>query len=172
MTRNIYIISDLHLSHRNMYNFVEADGFHVRKHQDNSPMTMEEGDELMIENWNKTVRDEDIVYNLGDCYVSEGHKHLWKLKGRKRLLLGNHDHGLDQNLHKVFEKIELVRMFKEFNCILSHMPLHESNLYKVQYNLHGHIHRKPNPSPVHINCSAEMMDYTPKNIEEIMQGKY
>lgn len=170
---DIWIISDTHFSHKNMYTFTEADGFPVRKRSDNSRMTMEEGDELMIQNWNKTVKDNDIVYHLGDVYFGQGYEFIYNLKGRKRLLLGNHDHSKDERLNTVFQKIEMWRMFKEFNCLLTHTPQHESTLQgKVKYNIHGHIHRKPSPSPFHINVSVEMIDYTPVNIEELMAGKY
>lgn len=166
---NIFVVSDTHFGHANMYKFIESDGLPVRKKADGSHMSMEEGDDLMVENWNKTVGDNDIVYHLGDVYFGTGHERLYALKGRKRLLLGNHDDGKDKRLHGLFEKILVWRMFPEFNCVLSHMPLHDSNLFKVKYNLHGHIHRKPNPSPIHINCSVEMQDYTPKSIEDILK---
>jgi len=60
------------------------------------------------------------------------------------------------------------RMFPEFNCVLTHVPLHESTMFKVEYNLHGHIHQNASPSPQHINCCVEVQDYTPKSIEELV----
>jgi len=167
---NIFVISDTHFGHANMYNFMEADGAPVRKDSNNLPVKMEDFDELMVQNWNDTVKDGDIIYHLGDVYFGLGHQHLWKLKGRKRLILGNHDNGKDQNLHKVFEKILMWRMFPEWEVLLSHTAQHESALGgKVKYNFHGHIHRKPNISPVHLNCSVEVQNYTPKSVEDLMK---
>lgn len=165
---NIFIISDTHFGHRNLYNFIEKDGFPVRKRADNSNMSVEEGDELMIENWNKTVRDQDIIYHLGDVYFGQGHINLYRLRGRKRLLLGNHDNGKDEKLHSIFEKILLWRMFPAWNVLLSHTPQHINSMTKTKYNFHGHIHRKNNVSPVHLNCSVEVQDYKPKSIEELL----
>ena len=125
-------------------------------------------DEYMIQKWNDTVRDQDIVYHLGDVYFRNGAQILPRLRGRKRLILGNHDNGKDQNLHKYFEKIMMWRMFPEFNCLLSHVPVHESALFKVEYNLHGHIHQNASPTLRHINCCVEVQDYTPKNIEVLV----
>jgi len=125
-------------------------------------------DEYMIQQWNKTVQDQDIVYHLGDVYFSNGRDILPRLRGRKRLILGNHDNGKDQNLHKHFEKILVWRMFPEFNCLLTHVPVHESTLFKVQYNLHGHIHQQSSPTAQHVNCCVEVQDYTPKSIEELV----
>ena len=170
--RNIFVVSDTHFGHANMYKFVEADGLPVRKNDDGTARDMNECDELMVENWNKTVKDEDIIYHLGDVYFGEGHKHLWKLKGRKRLLLGNHDDGKDERLHQVFQKIELWRMFPEWKIALSHIALHESMLrHKCEWNYHGHIHRKPDVSPNHFNCSVEVRNYTPVSIEDLIKGR-
>lgn len=167
--RDIFVVSDTHFGHQNMYNFVEADGYPVRKDANNNFVKMNDFDKMMVENWNSVVKDNDIVYHLGDVYFGQGHSYIYKLKGRKRLLLGNHDNGKDEHLRNVFQKIELWRMFPEWNLLLSHTPQHESSLYKTKYNFHGHIHRKPNVSPVHLNCSVEVQDYTPKSIEDLLE---
>lgn len=165
MSRNIFIISDTHFGHSNFLNFVDENGDKIRKFS-----SVEEMDELMVENWNKQVRDGDLVYHLGDVHFGEGHKHLPRLRGSKRLILGNHDNGKDQNLQKHFQKIMLWRMFPEFNCVMSHVPLHESNLYKVDYNIHGHIHQQKSPSKRYINACVEWHDYTPKSLEEMLDN--
>lgn len=162
--RDIFIISDTHFGHVNILKFLNEDGSHVRDFS-----SVEEMNERMVENWNRTVKDDDIVYHLGDVYFGQGHTVLHRLRGRKRLILGNHDNGKDQNLQKHFQKILVWRMFPEFNCLLSHVPVHESALYKVGYNVHGHVHRSSLPDPRYINVSVEVRDYTPTSIEEIMK---
>jgi calcineurin-like phosphoesterase family protein len=102
--------------------------------------------------------------------MHDGHKILSRLRGRTRLILGNHDNAKSTYLQCNFQKILMWRMFPEFNCVLTHVPIHESGLHKVQYNLHGHIHEKASPSPQHVNCSVEVTDYTPRSIEDIMAG--
>lgn len=126
----------------------------------------------MLDNWNRVVTDSDIVYHLGDVYFGKGHGILNALKGKKRLLLGNHDDGKDEHLHKVFQKIELWRLFKEWNCLLTHVPIHESGIRKVEYNVHGHIHQQKSPTGKHINVSVEVMNYTPIPLEVLMKGKF
>jgi calcineurin-like phosphoesterase family protein len=164
-SRNIFIISDTHFGHANMLKFTDStSGARVRPLWENA----DDMDEYMIQRWNDTVKDIDIVYHLGDVYFRNGNTILPRLRGRKRLILGNHDNGKDQNLHKWFEKILMWRMFPEFNCLLTHVPVHESAMYKVQYNLHGHIHQNPSPTDRHINCCVEVQDYTPKSIEELI----
>ena len=133
--------------------------------------SVDEMDDHMITQWNSVVKDSDIVYHLGDVYMggNRGMTILPRLRGRKRLVLGNHDNGKDQNLQRCFQKIMMWRMWPEFDCVLSHVPLHESSMYKVTYNLHGHIHQNASPTPRHYNCSVEVQDYTPRNIEDIMK---
>jgi calcineurin-like phosphoesterase family protein len=164
--RDIFIISDTHFGHENILTFKDDDGNPVRTFADADEM-----DALMIENWNKTVKDNDIIYHLGDVYFGKGHQVLPFLKGRKRLVLGNHDNPKSEHLIKNFQKIMLLRWFPEFDCVLTHIPIHESGMFKVYYNVHGHIHQKKSPSERYINCSVEVINYTPMAIEEVMRGK-
>lgn len=163
MTR-IFIISDTHFGHENILKFRDsASNELIRNFSDVHDMN-----EHMIDRWNKTVNDDDIVYHLGDVYFGKGHEMLPRLKGRKRLILGNHDNGKCQQLQKHFQKISMWRMFPEYNCLLTHVPIHESGLYKVQYNLHGHIHQNKSPTDRHINCSVEVQDYMPRLITDLV----
>lgn len=55
-----------------------------------------EMDESMIASWNEVVGDGDIVYHLGDFAMGLGDEArvreiFARLRGRKRLVLGNHD---------------------------------------------------------------------------------
>jgi calcineurin-like phosphoesterase family protein len=165
MSREIWVISDTHFGHENIIKYCN------RPYKDSKEM-----DESILDNWNSVVKDGDIVYHLGDVYfnLEKPSSFLNKLKGRKRLVLGNHDNGKDQNLLNVFQKIMVWKMFPEFGLLLTHVPVHEStldrglteNLRKLT-NVHGHIHNKEPPSPFHVNVSVEMVDYTPINIEEL-----
>lgn len=160
----IFVVSDTHFGHENILKFRDSNTNElVRNFSDVHDMN-----EYMVQRWNAVVNDDDIVYHLGDVYFGRGHEVLGRLKGRKRLLLGNHDNGKCQKLHKYFQKIGMWRMFPEYNCLLTHVPVHESGLYKVQYNLHGHIHQNASPTPRHINCSVEVQDYMPKLITDLV----
>ena len=166
--RDLFIISDTHFGHANMLRFTDSKtDLRVRPNWE----SVDEMDEHMIDRWNSVVQRDDIVYHLGDVYMggNRGLTVLPRLRGRKRLILGNHDNGKDQNLHRHFEKILMWRMFPEFRCLLTHVPVHESTLNaKVPYNLHGHIHQNSSPSPQHINCCVEVQHYTPRSIEELV----
>lgn len=165
--KDIYIISDTHFGHSNILKFLDSKGETFRKFS-----SLEEMDETMIENWNKTVRPQDLVYHMGDVYFGEGYKHLWRLNGHKRLIVGNHDDIMNPRLHNHFEKVMLWRLFKEFNCIMTHVPLHRDSFGKASINLHGHIHQTPSPGTgEYINCCVEWNNYTPVHIEDMVKKK-
>lgn len=73
---------------------------------------IEEHDEYLIEAWNVVVRDEDIVYHLGDVFFSLSRNAdrvreiFGRLKGRKYLVIGNHDTDKKGNLHPTLAALD------------------------------------------------------------------
>lgn len=167
---NIFVVSDTHFNHQNILGFVDKDG---KKFRGDRFKDVDEMNETMIENWNKVVTDQDKVYHLGDVYFGsqkDAKNILRRLKGKKRLIVGNHDciYGDGNPLQEFFQKIYLWRIFKEFDMLLSHVPIHRESFRKVGYNVHGHIHEKESYGPEYVNVCVEKMNYTPVNIEEIL----
>lgn len=76
----IFVISDLHLSHKNM---AIKRGFKDEI----------EHDKFIIEKWNKVVSKKDTVWILGDITMEKATPYplLDKLNGYKKVVLGNHD---------------------------------------------------------------------------------
>ena len=155
--RNIFVISDTHFGHANIIKYC------------NRPFsTSDEMTSTLVENWNKVVKDGDIVYHLGDVYLGAAGQVLHALNGHKRLVLGNHDNGKDQYLQRYFQKILAWRMFPEFGLLLTHVPVHDGTFSeKVQRNVHGHIHQKIIPDKRYRNVSVEQTNYTPIPIEDL-----
>jgi calcineurin-like phosphoesterase family protein len=166
--RDIFIISDTHFGHENILKFVDSENKLIREFD-----SVDHMNEHMVECWNKTVNDYDIVYHLGDVYFDKGHEILPRLKGRKRLILGNHDNGKSEFIQKYFQRVLMWREFEEFNCIMTHVPVHESALYKRKYNLHGHVHKGSHRGLIederYINCCVEVHNYTPVAIEDLVK---
>lgn len=173
---NIWIISDTHFQHANMLNFVSENGEKFRgKHFANQ----QECDELMIQNWNKVIRPEDHVWHLGDVFMgsSETFENIWsRLMGKKRLIVGNHDdiRFLSGKSSKTgshyFQKIELWRVFNEFDMVLTHVPMQLSNSFEgrhMTFNVHGHIHNNKSPTLRHYNACVEVNDWAPIHIEDL-----
>lgn len=160
MSREIWLISDTHFNHSNIIGYSSRPYSSVR-----------EMDWDMVEKWNSVVKPQDKVYHLGDVYMKASSGYInnlfSSLNGKKRLILGNHDNGKDQNLLKNFEKILVLRDFKDFGIVLSHLPIHEGSIKKGRVNVHGHTHEKGSPPGPYKSVCVELTNYTPVNIEEL-----
>jgi len=171
----IFLVSDTHFGHAGVCRFLREDGTKLRP-WDNP----EEMDEEMVKRWNDTVRPNDKVYHLGDVVINRrALKTLGRLNGEKVLIKGNHD---------IFKLSDYLPYFKDIRAyhvmngmILSHIPVHESNLYRFGTNIHGHLHsnrvkvkvRYPHKEteiidPRYFNVSVEQIDFTPILFEQAM----
>src|SRR5690606_36761351 len=102
---------------------------------------------------------------------------LSKLNGKRRLILGNDDNGKDQLLQMQFQKTEVWRRYPGNALLLTHVPVHESTLFrgptgneenpKKLLNIHGHIRTNPSPSADHRYVCVEQIGYTPVDIETL-----
>ena len=84
-----YYIADLHFGHKNV---ISLDGLPFA--------SVDDMDSAIIERWNEKVQDTEDVYILGDfCHMSERPEqwYLRQLKGKKHLIIGNHDRSLLRN---------------------------------------------------------------------------
>lgn len=161
---NIWFTSDTHFGHSNILTFLNEDGSFLREFAN-----VQEMDEHMIYKWNSVVKDGDKVYHLGDVTFNYDDlpKVMSRLKGKKRLLLGNHDIIKGTTLVKYFQKVSLWRIFKEHNFVCSHIPMNEEQFRMVEYNVHGHTHRHVKGKP-YINVCVETRDYTPVHLDTLI----
>lgn len=168
----IFLISDTHFGHDNMYKFVTFDGMRVRPRWE----CAKDADTYMAEVWNQTVHPEDHVWHLGDVTMARNVaqqdqfvKFMRTLHGHKRLVLGNHDHfPLHVYTAAGFEKI--VGSHRHAGLVYSHWPIHPSSLDspKIICNVHGHIHERPSPPGKYMNVSVEQINYTPIALDEVL----
>ena len=178
INKKIYFISDTHFNQRNIIKYFN------RPFKD-----IEEMNNVLIENWNKTITDYDIVFHLGDVALtneSEMKEIIPKLKGKKILIRGNHDKKSKEFFRSVgFEIIpdNPLKLDKE-KLILSHKPLADTEIPEGYINVHGHIHNNPlhkiNPTTnemeypeelysekLHINVSVDVINFKPISLEEM-----
>lgn len=114
----------------------------VEKGGDDLDYVLQLHDRMLIDYWNETVRNDDIVWFLGD-FVLGGRNVLndyaSKLKGRKRIILGNHDNLKDKDyLEAGFEFVSRWPVVLAQHIILSHAPL--PSVPTGFYNIFGHVH--------------------------------
>jgi calcineurin-like phosphoesterase family protein len=166
MVHEKFFISDHHLFHSNTWKlFKNASGLPMRPFSSN-----EEMHEYMVEKWNSVIKDQDNVYHLGDVTFDYGPRFnglMSRLKGRKRLIVGNHDKIWNPNLMRWFEKADLWKGFSESNFTASHFPLRLESLRDGAFNVHGHTHANNMEDPRYINVSVEVRDYTPVHLDQI-----
>ena len=131
----------------------------------------------IINKWNSVVKDDDIVYVLGD-YCLGTKEQLYevtsKLKGHKILIMGNHDRlARKYFLEAGFEQVIKNPIIVDGIFILSHKPI-DTELGQL-YNIHGHKHKLPTEtqvSPRHFDIGVDDHDFYPHNIDKVEKALY
>jgi calcineurin-like phosphoesterase family protein len=160
----VWLISDTHFDHANMLKFVNYHGVPIRP----GFPTLEAMNEHMVEAWNSVVKDNDKVYHLGDVAMRlSGLRFVSRLKGKKRLVRGNHDiYPTTEYLNAGFQEIHGMRVLA--NLLLTHAPVHPEIMGRFRGNVHGHIHERPSPLGPYLNVSVEPLHYTPITLEDAL----
>lgn len=161
----IWFISDTHFFHSNILKFLDKDGLPFRRFS-----SIEEMNETIVSNWNAVIAPSDHVYHLGDVtfrYDRPFAELMSRLKGCKRLVIGNHDKLKNQALLKWFDKVMLWRGFKEHDFTAVHIPLMLSSLRDGKFCVHGHIHQNLMADPHYINLCVEHTNYAPVHLESL-----
>lgn len=164
-----YFTSDLHLGHKNLIEGLRG-------------MSVDECDELIVQNWNNIVTSKDTVFLLGDISMDKPQivaKYLPKLNGIIKVIAGNHDSF--QVCKALYDLgIQVCGGIKFDNFYLSHVPIHEAELSRygrITGNIHGHIHlsgalhdeeQYELPKDKYFNVNCEFHNYTPISYDVIL----
>lgn len=171
-----FVTSDLHLGHEKcITEFKRPDGTRLRDFKD-----VEEMNEEIIGNINKTVSNLDRLFILGDCVINK--KWIPKLElieCKNRILVGgNHDQHYEL-LVPHFKKI--LGCMEYSDCILTHIPVAESQFSRFKKNIHGHLHGNHQMTvgydkrgtmmaikdTRYVNVCVEQTNFTPVNLKEL-----
>lgn len=151
-----FVIADTHFGHNNIAKYSPCRGANNCEHHT----------EILIDNWNSVVGVKDKVICLGDfAFGAKNISIADKLNGRKILIMGNHDHYQSREYLKYFEK--LLGSLEYEGGILTHIPIHESELARYGFNIHGHLHGNKLLDTRYINVSCEQINSTPIDIKLI-----
>ena len=176
MNDNTWFISDTHFSHANIIRYCNRPWNHGLG--EDGQLIVDDSDveamnKTIVDNWNKVVGKDDIVWHLGDFSFGKKdnvEKYFKQLNGRINIVLGNHDKQkvkfyYDVGFHRVYDRPVIINNF----FILSHEPLQW--VQNPMYNIFGHIH----DNPIYKTWSnrgccvcVERHDYTPISWKEIM----
>ena len=166
----IYFISDTHFCHKNIISRCNRPFENVTQMND-----------ALISNWNRVVGKADEIYVLGDFSfrgtVEQTLEILGSLKGKKHLIVGNHDlylnkQGFDRSAFlSVSHYLEL--NYKDARYILFHYPIVEwAHYHRKSVHLYGHLHRQILPINEEwgkraISVAADVINFTPISAEEV-----
>lgn len=155
---NTWLISDPHLDHANIIQYC------------NRPFTsVKEMNEVILQNWYELVKDNDLVYLLGDI----GFNCRWwlrQLTGHIMLVKGSHDNGLRAPYHRLLH-------IDNKDILLIHNPAYKP-VWWTSWVIHGHLHNKApliDYKTKQVNVSVEVTHYKPISLacilELIAEGK-
>jgi len=176
---NYWFTSDFHFYHKN-----------IIKYENRPFKTVEEMNETIIKKHNERIKDDDIVYFLGDYafYASKAKQFRGEgmpvraeeiskqLKGRWVWVKGNHDKS-ENKINIPNHRIILNKGGIYINLI---HKIQDSIIYDYSYyyplTLCGHAHskwqiqeiEKDNKIALAINCSVENNNYYPFSFDEIL----
>lgn len=157
----LFVCSDPHFNHLSM---IRKRGFEPIDYHRN-----------YIREWNSVISKRDTVYILGDITMEiDNYTILSGLNGIKHVILGNHDcknksHllSLSKYVNKILSSKKLT--IKDKNVLLTHIPVHPIEFdYRVDLNIHGHLHDLVIDDERYINVCPEQIGYKPVLIENLL----
>lgn len=173
---NIWFTSDTHFYHKNIIKYCYR------------PFnSVEEMNQSLIDNWNNVVKENDIVFHLGDFAFDKWKHIINQLNGKIYLIVGNHDE-IKYPGHKIFDLFEGVynQLYIQIDnqwIYLNHYPfLCYGGSYKNNpvWQLYGHTHSGPNCNgkdacrlkitfPYQYDVGVDNNNYTPVSYNQIKE---
>ncbi|MCK5600330.1 metallophosphoesterase family protein [Candidatus Pacearchaeota archaeon] len=155
---NIYFTSDTHFRHKNIIKFC------------NRPFkSIEEMNETIIENWNKTVSKGDTIYHLGDFgfgHPEDVRKIKERLNGNIEFIFGNHDKS-SIGLFKPRRFMLDIRIGEQ-SIVMCHFAMRTWN--KSHFNswhLYGHSHGSLEGYGKSFDVGVDAWNFTPISFEKV-----
>lgn len=204
---NVYFVSDTHFQHKNILKFepIRIDFVAKFMSEHGSRKTFEEAreflmncietgenietmlywhDEAIIAAWNSRVKDDDVVWFLGDFGFKDTKKMQEigrRLKGHKRMIMGNHDREKPEFYYTCgFEFVSPYPIVLKRHFLLSHAPMfneyvenEEGVMMPVRvalgdmFNIYGHVHSHPDFATLdkdHACVCVERINFTPTTL--------
>jgi len=154
-----WFIADTHFNHANVIKYDN------RPFKDTQEMEFD-----IVSKWNKTVKEDDTVYHVGDFGFGPMESQraiLEKLNGTKILIRGNHDGSQTRN-EKMGWRFVCDGLFINLgglNVLLCHDP---DMVPADTFLVHGHTHRVSD-RPNHFCVSCNLHNYLPVSENQIIK---
>lgn len=115
----------------------------IRRHCDRPFKDLTSMNDTIIANWNDTVSEGDDVCIVGDFIWNNHNLFLSKLKGRKHLVIGNHDKTSERYLAQ-FTSSAIIKIIREdgitFTACHYAMRVWPKQWRDNSIHIHGHSH--------------------------------
>ena len=173
---NIFFTSDLHFCHDKEFLYGPR-GF----------TNVQDMNETLVENWNKIIKPNDEIYNLGDFALNDieaAARYINCLNGRIYWIFGNHDTEkkidfIMDNCDNVWSigHADLFKYDKKYSIYMSHYPTLTANFDDKKFSqhiiaLHGHTHQQKNwidiNNPFTYHVGVDSHNNMPIHIDEII----
>lgn len=170
----VWFTSDLHFWHKNICKYC------------NRPYnTVEEMNQAIVDNWNSVVKDDDVVFVLGDlgfCGIEKLRILISQLKGTIIVIQGNHDSNkvlatlYNEKLIDNFDRLMSIEVGGDEECpdqrlVLCHFPMIDwSDKERGAWMIHGHQHQLPETpscSVMHWDVGVDKNGMTPISFEQL-----
>ena len=171
----IYYTADLHFGHAN-----------VIRHCDRPFSDADSMDAALIQNWNAKVHRNDTVYIVGDFLFRAqrpAEEYLSELKGKKHLIVGNHDKYWMKkvDLGVWFESVSPMLFITDngYTATLCHYPMMSwPGMSKNGFMVYGHIHNNTNAdfwplidaNSQMLNAGADINGFAPVTLSEMIEN--
>lgn len=203
---NIYFTSDTHFGHSNILNFEinrwnlinttpeQLYSNHLIGNYDDicdpkklkkkiNDILIKEHDRELIWRWNEIVKEEDLVFILGDfsfLNAKDTEEILKCLKGTKVLIEGNHDPLFLNNKYFDRSLFKEIISYKEITykgrsiCLMHYPIMYFNHMDKPKDHCHihlfGHLHGRSLPIPINsYNVGVDINNYYPIHIDKAIE---
>ncbi len=171
-----FYIADTHLMHERLLGM-----------QPRPFATIEQHDEAIISRWNAVVGDDDLIYHIGDFAFglaknAERIREIFgRLKGRKHLVIGNHDLNKRGDLHPALASLDWAARPEHalrtrdggHDVFMSHYAARTwpCSGYGA-FHFYGHSHGKlPGVGRSRdVGVDLPDVDFTPRSFDELTKG--
>lgn len=133
-SKRVWFWADTHFHHRNIIDFCGR------------PFgSVEEMNDEMVRRWNERVGERGEIFFLGDFGFSSKVRETFPLlKGKKHLIIGNHDEKQGKHVLSVgWDSVSHLRVVKweGKRIVLCHYPIESwPGMHRGWYHFHGHSH--------------------------------
>ena len=169
-----FYIADTHFGHENI---IRLSG---------RPFTsLDEMNDTLLRNWNARVKNSDDIYIIGDLWYrgvyEDALQTVKQLKGKKHLIIGNHDRKYLKNAEYADQFAETADIldlpYENKRLILCHYPLAEWNaFFRGSYHVYGHIHNDRGAAFQYmktldraLNAGVDINYFIPVTLDELIQ---